>query len=110
MARRDLLHKNKVPELKEWLDRNGFVWREGRGDWQIMQIQIQAPGWHVLFERLKMPEHVTVPDPLLPLIYRFIREYKNGIQSRDTIREAVQEEAEVRARHAGGEPGLPWDS
>lgn len=108
---RNLLHKDKLEELKAWLEAQEIHWREGRGDWQLMQIR--QPGrtqWDVIYERLEMKEHVTVTRPLEPLIHRFIQEYKNGIKSRDTVRKAVQEEAEVRARHTGGESCLPWDS
>ena len=77
---RNLLHKSKLPQLKLWLDQKGIEHREGRGDWQLMQIR--QPGrtqWDVIYERLEMKEHVTVVRPLEALIHKFIEENKNGL-------------------------------
>lgn len=83
MAARNLLHKSRVPEFLEWCKtEKGLVVTSGNGDWQIARVQAKATNgkgqWHVIYERLKMPEHVTVPDPLIPLVQNFIRSTKHG--------------------------------
>jgi len=108
---RNLLHKDKLEELKQWLDTQGIEYRPGRGDWQLMQVR--QPGrtqWDVIYERLHMPEHVTVTHPLEGLIHRFIKESKSGSKPRDTVRKEIQKQVESGSRHSGGEPSLPWDS
>ena len=70
---RALLHKDKLESFKSWLDFKGREHRPGRGEWQLLQIK-NGSGWQVLFSRANMPEHVTVPEPLIPLVRAFIRE------------------------------------
>ena len=111
MAARNLLHKTKIPEFKSWLTLKGFEWREGGGNWQLMQIKRKESNvWDVIYERLKMPEHVTVTGPLVNLVQQFIKENSHVIKPRNTVREASTEEATPGARHTCGESSLPWDS
>jgi hypothetical protein len=71
MATRNLLHKNRLNEFREWCGANGFECRDGRGEYQVLQIK-KGTQWHVLYERAYMPEHLTVPIPLLSIVRRFI--------------------------------------
>lgn len=108
---RNLLHKSKLVDLKLWLNAQGISWREGRGDWQLMQIR--QPGrtqWDVIYERLEMKEHVTVVRPLEAMIHKFIQESKHEQQPRDTVRETAEEEIAPGPRHSSGESSLPWDA
>lgn len=78
MAARSLLHKSRVNEFLLWCrEVKGLETREGRGDYEIAQILPKgSTRWQVLFSRSTMPEHVTVPDPLIPLVLNFIRSTK----------------------------------
>jgi hypothetical protein len=79
MAIRCLLHKDKLPEFQSWLDSQEIENRPGRGDWQLLQVRAKdGKGWDVLYERLEMKEHVTVPDPMVQLVRRFISESNHG--------------------------------
>ena len=79
MAIRCLLHKNKLKELKSWLSSQDLEWREGQGPYQLMQIRKpRLDGWDVIYERNDMKEHVTVVEPLIPLVRRFISESQHG--------------------------------
>ena len=76
MARRDLLHKNKLEPFKVWLDDQNIAYRPGKGDWQALQVHHPLHGWQVLYERAEMPEHLTVAQKLVELVRQFIRETK----------------------------------
>lgn len=78
MAAKHLLHKSRLSEFLKWCqDEKGLAVRNGQGDWQLAQIQPKgSKSWHVIYERIHMPEHVTVPDPLVPLVLNFIRSTK----------------------------------
>lgn len=69
---RNLLHKSRVEAFKAWLTAEGIAWREPRGDWQIMQVELPNGGWACLYERAHMPEHVTVDRRLEQLVHYFI--------------------------------------
>ena len=73
---RHLLHKNKVEDFKSWLDAQGISHRPGRGDYEILQV-LRADGqWFKLYSRLRMPEHVTVQEPLVALVRRYVDDRK----------------------------------
>ncbi len=76
MSARNLLHKTRVAEFQAWLTAEGIPWRGPRGDWQIMQIQLRDGQWACIYERIHMPEHVTVDKRLVPLVYAFINSTK----------------------------------
>ena len=75
MARRDLLHVSRVSEFREWCTQvKGLEVRDGRGAYEICQILPKgSKRWQVIFSRDRMPEHVTVPEPLVPLVLNFIK-------------------------------------
>lgn len=76
MTARNLLHKSKIPDLCRWLTARGIAHRTGHGDWQIMQIQMGS-SWQAVYSRAHMPEHVSVPNPLVLLITEFVNESKS---------------------------------
>lgn len=76
--KRCLLHKSKLNEFRVWLDSLQIPHRPGKGAWQILQVQTKQHGWQVVFERLEMPEHVTVQENLMPLVRKFIAESKGS--------------------------------
>lgn len=77
MARRDLLHKSRLQEFLDWcVSEKKLMVGSGMGDYQLALIRTQGGTWHVIYSRLKMPEHVTVPEPLVPLVLNFLRSTK----------------------------------
>lgn len=77
MASRCLLHKTRLNEFREWCGLNGIECRDGRGDYQVLQVHI-GHKWHAIYDRVYMPEHLTVPVPLLSMVRRFIHTSKNN--------------------------------
>lgn len=79
MASRALLHKDKVPAFLDYCRGLGMTVRDGRGTWQIAQIQPKGSTdtWHVLYSRMHMPEHVTVPEGLIRVVLQWLRESKS---------------------------------
>lgn len=73
MADRALLHKSKLAAFRAWCERQRIDVREGRGDWQVLQVKIGAD-WLAVFARGYMPEHYTTENRLIPTVRRFIRE------------------------------------
>jgi len=80
MTRRDLLHVDKLADFTAWLSERGIPWREGRGYFQVIQVQVELPfskrmAWHCVFKRLprENAQHYTVAAPLVPLVLAFIR-------------------------------------
>ena len=73
MVARNLLHKDKLEGFKSWLTAKGREHRPGRGDRQTLQVK-HGNGWMPIFERAEMPEHLSVPGPLIPLVQAYIRE------------------------------------
>lgn len=74
MTSRSMLHKSHLTPFKIWLAERGYLYRPGRGDFQILQVQL-GNAWHCIYERSNMPEHYTTVTPLEPTVRRFIRDY-----------------------------------
>ena len=77
MATRNLLHKNKLEGFKQFLDDKGIAYRQGKGCFQVIQVDIPGFGWQPLFEKLEAPEHYSVPNRMLSLVREYIRTYKS---------------------------------
>lgn len=78
---RNLLHISKLDAFKEWLDDEGTAWRDGRGDYQVIQIYLPTGQWACVYSRHDMPEHYTTDRRLDSFVKQFIRdmkEKKNG--------------------------------
>ena len=73
MANRCTLHKNKLADFKEYLDNNGTAYRPGKGIWQVLQVLTPNAGWQCIYERMDMPEHYTVQDRLMPIVFSFLK-------------------------------------
>lgn len=83
MADRKTLHKTKLGAFKEYLDYNMIPYRPGKGDYQVLQVQIEAR-WQVIHERLDMPEHFTIPEKLVPTVFAFIRSERSNSKLKET--------------------------
>lgn len=71
MANRYTLHKTKVEAFVLWLNQHNIPWRYGKGAYELLQV-FDKGGWHKLYARDHMPEHVTVQDALMPLVQLFL--------------------------------------
>jgi hypothetical protein len=90
---RNLLHKGKLCDFKQWLSKKGIQHREGRGDFQVLQVALPGNQWGVVYDRITAPEHYTVTAPMESLVRRFI-------QSHSALTEAEADEIHARARAA----------
>ena len=73
MANRCTLHKNKLEDFKAFLDKNVTAYRPGKGTWQVLQVLTPDSGWQCIYERADMPEHFTVQDKLMPIVWAFLK-------------------------------------
>lgn len=76
MTARNLLHKRRVDEFAQWMTDEDIPWREGRGEYEILQVQLPNGGWACLYRRENMPEHVTVDKRLVELVHAFLSQTK----------------------------------
>lgn len=73
MAARNLLAIHKLDEFKAWLDARGIEHRPTNADFQVMQVRLpHETQWHAIFRRLHAPMHLSVPNPLVPLVMEFV--------------------------------------
>lgn len=103
MVARNLLHKDKLEGFKSWLTAKGREHRPGRGNWQVLQVR-HGTGWQAIFERAEMPEHLSVPGPLIPLVQAYIREGRalaigGTAQALDTLRGSATDLTEASLEH-----------
>lgn len=71
MPRRNLLHRNALPAFIEFLDQHGIEHRDGKGPYEVMQVRWPVT-YQAVFRKGHAPEHVSVPNNLLPLVQWFI--------------------------------------
>jgi hypothetical protein len=78
MTSRALLHKSKIPDFCRWLTSRGIAHRAAppSAQWQIMQVRV-GNGWQAIYSRAHMPEHVSVPNPLVKIVTEFVNEPKS---------------------------------
>lgn len=70
MAQHDrcMLNKHDIERFKTWLTENRITWREGKGDFQILQVK-QAKGWGAICTDAKGV--ITTPPALRAMIQHF---------------------------------------
>lgn len=79
MANRALLHRNQLAAFMEFLEKEGIEFRDGRGDWQVLQVKNRRHGgWDSIFDSLRK-EHYVVPRPLIGLVKKFIKTKRKEI-------------------------------
>lgn len=69
--RRCTLHKTHLEEFKQFLADEGIAYRNGKGPYQILQVQTHQDGWQVVFVKREMPEHFSVNSKLMPIVNLF---------------------------------------
>ncbi|MBG6289485.1 hypothetical protein I5I61_18685 [Pseudomonas nitroreducens] len=45
---RNMLTKQQISQFKVWLDKNGITWREGKGEFELIQVKLSR-GWLAIF-------------------------------------------------------------
>lgn len=73
MAIRDLLHISKLEAFKQFLARNNIQFRDGKGEFQVLQVFINSK-WSPIYRRNDMPEHFTIQAELKKIVRKFIAE------------------------------------
>jgi hypothetical protein len=72
MANRCTLHKTKLDDFKEYLNSQGIAYRDGKGDYQALQVLTPKDGWQCIYIKHKMPEHFSVQAKLMPVVRQFL--------------------------------------
>lgn len=103
MANRNLLPKHYLEDFKVWLVEQGHEHRPTTADYQVLQVRLKGkPQWHAVYFKLTGNPHYTVPDPLVRLTARFIRDtYGNHHPA------PRQQAATGSTAQAEGHPGDP---
>lgn len=70
---RNLLHKGQLQPFMEWLEKKHIHHRPGRGEFQVLQVELQGGQWGVVYDRLRAPEHYTVTRPMEMLVRRYVQ-------------------------------------
>ena len=71
------LHLSHLEPFKQFLIDEFVAFRPGKGDFQVLQIQLPDGQWACIYSRLDMPEHYTVDRRLENLVHRFIKAKKD---------------------------------
>lgn len=74
---RNLLHHNKLNDFKNFLISYKIPYRNGQGEFQVMQVLVDGK-WQPVYNRLHATEHYTVVRPLEGLVEMFISENKRA--------------------------------
>lgn len=83
MTSRSLLHVTKVEAFKTWLIEQGHDCRDPVGYYQLLQIRLKGhTAWWALYRRERMPEHVSVTKPLIPIVREWLKSRATPPQSR----------------------------
>ena len=75
MAARDLLPVSLLQHFKEWCEDNQIEYRPGRDPQrrQVLQIKL-GTAWQCIYRNAEDPEYHSVPDPLVPVVNRFLKD------------------------------------
>jgi adenylate kinase family enzyme len=80
MANRRTLHKTQLDEFKKYLADRGIAFRDGKGQYQVLQVMTLSEGWGCVYERNDMKEHFTVQDKLNPIVIGFYSEKRKALK------------------------------
>lgn len=96
MANRCTLHLSHMEAFKQWLAENSYAFRDGKGDFQVLQVMTDNDGWQSIYSRLDMPEHYTVQDKLMYLVKRFFLANRKSADEITRLRQQVAKLTEQR--------------
>jgi hypothetical protein len=74
--KRGTLHKSKILDFVDWLENNGFEVRDGKGEYQELQVNVGRK-FIPIYDRNRGDHYTIQEGPLLRLAYLFARENKN---------------------------------
>jgi hypothetical protein len=77
----------QVARFKAWLDANGITWRDGKGDYQVMQVKL-AKGWGAICR----DKNMVLSTP--PGIREMLKMFKAGKPMPTAAKPAPTESAE----------------
>lgn len=75
------VHIERVADLRKWLVDNAYSVRDGKGDYQVMQVLISGRGWQVVYSRGDVAEDLrtyTINKHLLPVVEKYLLEKISG--------------------------------
>lgn len=75
---RSLLATKKLPEFIAYCSKIGVETREGKGDYQALQVKLKSGSWMPIYERSGDNFHLTVPSCLHGLVWSFIKQSRAG--------------------------------
>lgn len=70
---RCLLHIKKIDAFKKFCADIGVEVRDGKGDYEVIQVKLKSGRWMPIFTKNDAKEHVTVPSALHGLVWNFIK-------------------------------------
>lgn len=76
MAVRNLLHKTKLEEFKQFCRANNIETRLTSAQYQVLQVKLPTGDWAAIYEKLHSPEHYSIDKRLFNLVLDFIH-YKD---------------------------------
>ncbi len=75
MARRNLLHKSKLEDFKNWLEFDGWTLEDTKGFYEVLRAS-KCKRKFILFSRLELKEHYSVRDADEGVVAAYIRNKK----------------------------------
>lgn len=83
--KRCTLHKTHLEAFKQWLQEVALIpYRDGKGDYQVLQVCTPNYGWQVVFRKADMPEHLSVNETLMPVVMDFYKYRKSCTATEET--------------------------
>lgn len=74
---RSLLAIHKINDFVEYCKSVGIETREGRGDYEVLQVRLKSGNWMPIFKKDSATFHVTVPNALHGIVWKFIKHGKS---------------------------------
>lgn len=73
MAIRNLLHKTKLEDFKQWLIKQGWIIQEPKGFYEVLRVS-RDKETIIIFEKLDSKEHYTVQDNSLDMVRAYLKQ------------------------------------
>lgn len=68
-----LLHISKLEDFKSWLKDQKIPYRDGKGEYQVIQVKTIKFGWQVVYRRKEATEHYSINAKLVSTVEKFLR-------------------------------------
>jgi hypothetical protein len=73
MARRNLLHRNKIEEFTFWLSVNGYVPIANAANFEVLRWKLIGQKTPIIFDG-KSKQHLSCNDAAVPFVRMFINQ------------------------------------